>query len=252
MTLQVEAAGLTHRGSARKTNEDCLSFGAWSSQENMESACSFENVPGVPFACVVADGMGGHNDGELASHIVATRLAPRLDSADPGKIASALHAVNAELYDIVALRPEFAGMGSTVVGLCQDGASIAIFNVGDSRAYRVEGEALVQLSVDDSEHAGWKPGSPFARSGMLTQCFGGYTEFSAIQPHVHIEACIPGRTYLLCSDGLYEALDEEQLLAMIGGDLAGSVDAIFRAALKAFASDNVTIALVRVSDKAPA
>ena len=57
----------------------------------------------------------------------------------------------------------------------------------------------------------------------------------------------PGNTYLLCSDGLYESLDEEQLLTMIDGDLAGSVDRIFRAALKYFASDNVTIALVRVA-----
>ncbi len=250
MTIRMEAAGLTHRGSARKTNEDCLAFGAWSSQENMESACSFENVPGAPFACIVADGMGGHNDGELASHLVATRLAVRLSAPEPEQISSALHAVNAELYEVVALRPALAGMGSTVVGLCQDGASIAIFNVGDSRAYRVDKEALVQLSVDDSEDTGWKPGSLFARSGMLTQCFGGYTEFSAIRPHVHIEACMPGNTYLLCSDGLYESLDEEQLLTMIDGDLAGSVDRIFRAALEYFASDNVTIALVRVAQPA--
>jgi protein phosphatase len=250
MTFRLEAAGLTHRGSARKTNEDCLAFGAWSSQENMESACSFENVPGVPFACIVADGMGGHNDGELASHLVATRLAERLGAAEPEKIASVLHAVNAELFEVVALRPELAGMGTTVVGLCQAGASIAIFNVGDSRASRIDKEALVQLSVDDSEDTDWKPGSLFARSGMLTQCFGGYSEFSAIEPHVHIEACMHGNTYLLCSDGLYESLDEEQLLAMIDDDLAGSVDRIFQAALKFFASDNVTIVLVRVAQPA--
>jgi serine/threonine protein phosphatase PrpC len=173
-----------------------------------------------------------------------------MDAADPERVASALHAVNAELYDIVALRPELAGMGSTVVGLCQDGARISIFNVGDSRAYRVDGRALVQLSVDDSEDTAWKPGSLFARSGMLTQCFGGFTEYCAIEPHLHTEACAPGSTYLLCSDGLYETLDEEQLLDMIGADLPASVEAIFRSALKHFASDNVTIALVRVTERA--
>ena len=81
MTFRINAAGLTHRGSARQGNEDCLALGDWSSQENMESARRFECRPGTPFTCVVADGMGGHNDGEQASLLVATRLAQRLGTA---------------------------------------------------------------------------------------------------------------------------------------------------------------------------
>lgn len=247
MTLHIEAAGITHRGAVRENNEDCIAIGYWVSQETMESARSFQHALDMPFACVVADGMGGHNDGEQASLLVARSLARRLPAIGPEKIAASVRAVNAELYAHVGENPALAGMGSTVVGLAVHGASLAIFNVGDSRAYRIEDRSLVQLSVDDSMVKDWRPGSTFARSGMLTQCFGGRPTFTDIEPHVHVEPCVPGSTYLLCSDGLYETLAEEQLLELIGGDLQGSVEALLRAALAQRARDNVTIALVRVS-----
>src|SRR6185436_11707228 len=172
MTLQIEAAGITHRGTVRESNEDCLAIGYWNSQETMESARAFEHALDLPFVCVVADGMGGHNDGEQASLLVAKSLARRLPAFGPEKIASSVRAVNAELYAHVGEHPELAGMGSTAVGMAVHGASLAIFNVGDSRAYKVVENGLAQLSVDDSLVANWRPGAAFARSSTLTQCFG--------------------------------------------------------------------------------
>ncbi len=63
---------------------------------------------------------------------------------------------------------------------------------------------------------------------------------------------MPGSTYLLCSDGLYETLSEEKMFGMIGADLQASTEALLRAAIEAKCKDNVTIALVRVTDRAPA
>jgi serine/threonine protein phosphatase PrpC len=97
----------------------------------------------------------------------------------------------------------------------------------------------------------WQPGSG-ARSSMLLQCFGGRDTFTDIEPHLLAESCKPGDTYLLCCDGLYETLAEEQMASLIGGDLQASAEALLRAALEKRAKDNVTIALVRVTDKAPA
>jgi serine/threonine protein phosphatase PrpC len=247
MTLQIEAAGITHRGAVRENNEDCIAIGYWVSQETMASGRRFEHSLDTPFACVVADGMGGHNDGEQASLLVARSLARRLPVMEPAKIAASVRAVNAELYAHVGENPALAGMGSTAVGLAVHGGSLAIFNVGDSRAYRVDGGRLVQLSVDDSFVQNWQPGAAFARSGMLTQCFGGRPTFTDIEPHLHVEPCAPGGTYLLCSDGLYETLPEEQLAELVGDDLQGSVEALLRAALDRQARDNVTIALARIS-----
>ena len=249
MTLHIEAAGITHRGTVRENNEDCIAIGYWVSQETMEAARPVQHELDLPFVCVVADGMGGHNDGEKASLLVARSLARRLPAFAPNKIAASVRAVNAELYSHVGEHPELAGMGSTAVGLAVHGASLAIFNVGDSRAYKVVERGLAQLSVDDSFVQNWKPGAEFARSTMLTQCFGGRPTFTDIEPHLHLEPCTAGNTYLLCCDGLYETLAEEKMAALIGADLQGSVEALLRAALDAKARDNVTIALVRVTDK---
>jgi serine/threonine protein phosphatase PrpC len=112
-------------------------------------------------------------------------------------------------------------------------------------------KGLAQLSVDDSFVQNWKPGSAVPRSTMLTQCFGGRTTFTDIHPHLHVEPCVPGSTYLLCCDGLYETLAEENMRELIGADLQASVEALLRAALEHKAKDNVTIALIRAVDKAP-
>ena len=247
MTFHIEAAGITHQGAVRGNNEDCIAIGYWVSQESMASARSFQHALDTPFACVVADGMGGHNDGEQASLLVARSLARRLPAMGPAKISASVRAVNAELYAHVGEHPALAGMGSTAVGLAVHDKRISIFNVGDSRAYKVVDRGLAQLSVDDSFVQNWKPGAAFARSSMLTQCFGGRPTFTDIQPHMHVEPCVPGSTYLLCCDGLYETLPEEQIFSLIGADVQASVEALLRAALAQKAKDNVTIALVRVA-----
>ena len=251
MTLHIEAAGITHRGTVRENNEDCIAIGYWTSQETMEKARPILHELDLPFVCIVADGMGGHNDGEKASLLVAKSLSRRLPAFGSNKIAASVRAVNAELYSHVGENPELAGMGSTAVGLAVHDADLAIFNVGDSSAYKVLERGLAQLSVDDSFVQNWKPGVEFARSTMLTQCFGGRPTFTDIEPHLHVEPAVPGSTYLLCCDGLYETLPEDQMAVLIGADLRASVEALLKAALDAEAKDNVTIALVRVIDKAP-
>ena len=248
MTLRIDAAGITHKGTVRDNNEDCIAIGYWTSQETMESARTFDHALDLPFACVVADGMGGHNDGEKASLLVARSMARRLPAFGPDKIAASVRAVNAELYSHVGEHPALAGMGSTVVGLAVHGASLAIFNVGDSRAYKLVNGKLAQISVDDSFVQNWKPGSGVARSTMLTQCFGGRPTFTDIEPHMHVEPAVSGSTYLLCCDGLYETLAEDAMAKLISADLKSSAEALLRAALELKAKDNVTIALVRVSE----
>jgi serine/threonine protein phosphatase PrpC len=248
MTLKAEAAGITHKGTVRDNNEDCIAIGFWISQETLEAAKTFEGALDLPFACVVADGMGGHNDGEQASLLVAKTLARRLTLTGTEKIDMAMRAVNAELFAHVGEHPELAGMGSTAVGLVAHGGRLGIFNVGDSRAYKVGEKGLMQLSVDDSMVQNWKAGSGKERTTMLLQCFGGRETFTDIQPHVHTEPCMPGSVYLLCCDGLYETLPEDEMAALIGPDLQASAEALLRAALEKKARDNVTIALVRIAE----
>lgn len=246
MTLRLEAAGITHRGTVRDNNEDCIAIGFWVTQEVMTAARRFEHDLDQPFACIVADGMGGHNDGERASFLVARSLARRLGTVGLQGIDATVRGVNAELFAQLRDNPELAGMGSTAVGLAAHDSKLVIFNVGDSRAYKLARPGLTQLSVDDSMQQNWKAGSGLERSTKLLQCFGGRTTFTDIEPHLRYEACEPGATYLLCCDGLYETLTEDEMAALIGEDLQASAEALLRAALDKKARDNVTIALVRV------
>ena len=246
MTLRIEGAGITHRGTVRTNNEDCIAVGFWVSQETMETARPFEHELDLPFACIVCDGMGGHNDGEQASLLVAKNLVRRIVTLGPKGIAKSARAVNAELFAHVREHPELAGMGSTAVGLAAHERSLVIFNVGDSRAYKLGEKGLMQLSTDDTPLQSWKLGSGQERSTKLLQCFGGRATFTDIEPNVHMEPCTPGSTYLLCCDGLYETLTEDEMAKLIGADLKASAEALLRAALEKKARDNVTIALVRI------
>lgn len=251
MTLHVEGAGITHRGAVRDNNEDCIAIGYWMSQDTMDKARPFDYPLDLPFVCCVADGMGGHNDGEQASLLVARGLARRIPAFGPEKVGSSVRAVNAELYAHVAEHPALAGMGSTVVGLSIHGQKLTIFNVGDSRAYKITQKGLAQLSVDDSIVQNWKPGSSQPRSTVLTQCFGGRTSFTDVEPNLHVEPALADNVYLLCSDGLYETLTEEKMVSLISQDLTASAEALLKAAIDEKCRDNTTIALVRVVDKAP-
>jgi PPM family protein phosphatase len=247
MALRIEGAGITHRGTVKENNEDCLAVGFWVSQDTMEQARPFEHELDLPFACIVCDGMGGHNDGEKASLLVAKGLTRRIVARGPKGIADSVRAVNAELFAHVREHPELAGMGSTTVGLAALERSLVIFNVGDSRAYKMGERGLLQLSTDDVPQPSWKLGSGQERSTRLLQCFGGRTTFTDIQPNVVLEPCTPDSIYLLCCDGLYETLTEEEMAARIGPDLKTSAEALMRAALEKKARDNVTVALVRVA-----
>src|SRR5260221_474084 len=251
MTLRLDAAGITHRGMVRDNNEDCIAIGFWVSQETMTAARRFDHALDLPFACIVADGMGGHNDGERASLLVARSLARRLVAAGLAGVGATVRSVNAELFAQLRDHPELAGMGSTAVGFAAHESKLVIFNVGDSRAYKLVPGGLMQLSVDDSIQQNWKAGSGVERSTKLLQCFGGRSTFTDIEPHLLFEPCVPGATYLLCGDGLYEALTETEMAALIGEDLQASAEALLPAALQRKARANVTIALVPIAPPSP-
>src|SRR5258706_13811642 len=152
--------------------------------------------------------MGWHKVGWLASLLVTKSLVRRIVTLGLAGIGSSVRAVNAELFALVREQPELAGMGSTAVGLAAHGTKLVVFNVGDSRAYKVGERGLMQLSTDDTPVPSWKLGSGQERSTKLLQCFAGRTAFTEIVPNVVLDPCMPGSTYLLCCDGLYETLTE--------------------------------------------
>lgn len=135
----------------RDHNEDCIDWSGWALHGEVTQRMSMELTITEPTAVVVCDGMGGHAAGETAWRLAATLItAPGpLGEATEESVTALLQRVSDAINDAALSDPTLAGMGCTVVGLVlhPDG-NVCVFNVGDSRCYRLEGQCLAQLSVD--------------------------------------------------------------------------------------------------------
>lgn len=222
-------AAVTHVGRVRANNED-----AWGSGDEL---------------WVVADGMGGHAGGEVASRLaVDTLLAAAPDDEDAlgHAFAAAHHAV------VDAATDELAGMGTTLVAATRgaDG-DVLLGSVGDSRGYLWDGAALTRLTTDDNEaevllaegaisaeQARTHPGQFFLTSSL------GSWRTQAPQPQVVRVSAHAGRL-LLCSDGLNGELDDVQIAAgLAGGSPDEAAQRLAGAAVDAGGRDNVTVLVV--------
>jgi PPM family protein phosphatase len=256
----VAATVLTHNGGQRPANEDAVVVGSCtftsvsSAQPHTVTASAREQQPVV---VAVADGLGGHEAGEVAAAYVVSRLArmagPGLCS--PEQVAKALSGMSAELAAEIADHPGQRDMGTTVAGLSISPEQVTWFNIGDSRAYKLADGYLGQMSVDDSPTAlVAEPGAMPESTSVVTQSIGPAAP--APVAHTGIEPAIPEATYLLCSDGLsdlVEVTEIERLLTRHANDDQTAVKALWAAAMNAGGRDNITIVLVRVTspDAAP-
>jgi serine/threonine protein phosphatase PrpC len=244
--LVLEAAAFTHVGAVRTRNEDTIALDDWVMSESMDRPARLQRTVERPMVCLVADGLGGHAGGDVASRFVAEYLSAHAgDVTDAASLADLLCAVDQALFEAMSKRPALDGMGSTVAGLHVSPSGLTVFNVGDSRVYRVEPAGLVQLSTDDT------PGPKLADGrtaeytmAVVTQSLGGWQEPGGIRPHVLPEPTL-GR-WLVCSDGLTDLLEPEAIAAHIGEDDAATTTALFDAAMAAGGHDNVSIVLVRL------
>lgn len=192
----------------------------------------------------VADGLGGHSNGEVASRMVCDALA---DVAADASFEDLIESVRRRVGDVneqlvrAATRPVNAvNSGSTVVTLLARGASCAVLWAGDSRAYLWRDGGLEQLTRDHSVAA--LEGPDAVDSHAITRAVGGepMLELDLVRNHVR-----PGDRFLLCSDGLSRTLAKEALASwMAHQDIAQAVDGLIEATLAAGAPDNVTALVI--------
>jgi PPM family protein phosphatase len=149
---------------------------------------------------VIADGMGGHGAGEVASEVAVQSLAKLLPTVcTRERLIDAIQIANERLHKAMSVEGGSPAMGTTVVGILLRGNSCTFFNVGDSRAYILRGWVLTRHSVDHTPDAGRVSG---VRSHALTQSLGGTLTRRRLNPNVQEIAISPGDLILLCSDGL--------------------------------------------------
>jgi protein phosphatase len=242
-------AAFTHRGRVRSANEDAISINTRVLTGDMNSPVVM-TVPGDGCLLMVADGMGGHAQGAVASRAVLDYLVAATDRiSNLATCAEAIEAGNQHLYTLMERQEAALGMGTTLVGAFLTPTALLTFNVGDSRSYLFSASRLIQLSHDDVAE-GINP-SGHRRSHAITQALGGFSVPVAIEPHINVDTPVRAdETLLLCSDGLTDMVDDDGIARTLGAandpnraarDLAGK-------AFNTGARDNVSVIVARQVD----
>ena len=196
---------------------------------------------------LVADGMGGHQGGRLASQLVAERVKCVPVTGDvtavARDVAAAIMAANTELRSRGEVQPGFDG-GSTVVALCIQGEQGIALWAGDSRLYRLRGGELVQLTRDHSVSE--EDGPAAEDSHMLTRAVGGADSLALEELRLDVR---PDDRLLLCSDGLYSDLTLQEIAERLAApDCAAATQGLVALALERGGGDNATAVVIAVDD----
>jgi protein phosphatase len=236
------AAWLTDTGRRRLRNEDAYVF--------------------EPPLFAIADGMGGARAGEVAAGIAATALRDgRHEVVDEGSLEAIVTEANRRVWERSVADPSTAGMGTTITVALVDAAQerIVFGHVGDSRAYRLRGDALEQITTDHSLVA------ELVQSGVLTpEEAERHPQRSAITRAVGTESAIDvdvftapaelGDVVLLCSDGLTDMLSEDEIAASLldaDRDPDAAAQLLVRAANARGGEDNITVVLFELVEGDP-
>ena len=217
-----------------------------------------------PTLFAVADGMGGHQAGEVASAIAVAVLSETAARADTGAddIQRAVLRAHDEIASTAAQEIGRAGMGTTVTGLAVVTVGgtehWAVFNVGDSRVYRLADGVLAQVTVDHSEveelvacgRLDREQARSDPRRHIITRSLGADD-----RPLVDLWVFppTPGEQFLVCSDGLTGELSDERIAQLMLGAASArdAAQVLVSAAVLAGGHDNVTVIVVRPDDSAP-
>jgi serine/threonine protein phosphatase PrpC len=208
----------------------------------------------------VADGMGGYAGGEIASSTVISKLAeltpvlnnPELDSESrEDLLRSSITVMDEAIAEIGTQRPELVGMGTTLTSIALFDNFALLLHVGDSRAYRVRGKKIEQLSHDHTvvqellDQGRLTPDeiAEHPQRSFLTQALMGKENITPILIAYPVEK---GDTFLLCSDGLTAVVDDGKISQALQGDLASGLDSLIDLTYKKGAPDNVTIVAARI------
>lgn len=245
-------AACTDTGRVRQTNED-----------------AFLCDPDLGVVAV-ADGMGGHNAGDVASRLALQSLFAFLrqsaqstdftwpcaydpkQSPNANRMNAAFRMANSTVFEKAARDAPLSGMGTTMVAALIEGPSMTFASVGDSRLYHLRGPSIQQLTKDDTWVSALARESDTDESNfkdhpmrhVLTNVIGGRSDLKLALAHTALQ---DQDIVLLCSDGLYRGLSEQVIGTMLGrqSDLQEAVDQLVKKAVECDGADNVSAVVAR-------
>ncbi|MDO9396527.1 MAG: protein phosphatase 2C domain-containing protein [Herbiconiux sp.] len=239
MAIVTVSAAVSHVGKIRSNNQDSGFAGQ------------------TLFA--VADGMGGHAGGDVASALALQRLAEidgQYSSAVDAEFAlqEAIVAANAVLTETVFEHPELTGMGTTLSALVRVGQSVALAHIGDSRVYRLRDDVLTQITIDhtfvqrlvDSGRITAEEAKTHPRRSVLMRVLGDVD--AAPEVDLQVMDTRPGDRWMLCSDGLSGVVEHDDIERILKSSIvpADAANALVKESLDRGAPDNVTVVVVDV------
>lgn len=258
MELKCRFSVISDMGCVRTNNEDMAVLNGEFYRDSAEEDQFAIDQSGRMLAAI-ADGMGGHNAGEVASEYVLHELDAFLlelpAEMSENDLRNAMDAwvqqTHANLIQQGYDMPERDGMGTTLVGLFTYESHIWMMNVGDSRLYRWRGEILRQLTTDHSlrnqQHDESLP------SNVIVNCFGAHGSSIYMDLEDITDRVLDEDTYLLCSDGLSDMLTDDEIEAILlrntgeGHTIHQAATELVAAAKNAGGKDNVTVLLLTVN-----
>jgi serine/threonine protein phosphatase PrpC len=258
LSKALEMATLSDKGMVRSHNED---------------AVLADNVAGF---AVLADGMGGYNAGEVASGMATALLGSELAKAFAARapynkdgngrsfaataLGSEIARANGAIYQAAQSQPQYAGMGTTLVAAVFHDNSVTVAHIGDSRLYRLRGETFGAITRDhsllqeqiDSGMITAEQARHSQNKNLVTRALG---VDPAVEAEIHDHAVEPGDIYLLCSDGLNDMVEDEEIaltLQALAANLELCATQLVQMANDNGGRDNVSVVLVRVKEAFPA
>lgn len=227
--MRLRIGGCTHRGAVRCENQDAFLAGDRLIQEG--EAEEYVEWPVNQLRWVaVADGMGGHDDGDVASRMALEALAAVSDASQE-KVRIAMEGVHKKMT-------ELGNLGTTLTAIALKGTRPSLVHVGDSRLYRHTDGCLTLLTPDDA-----------IESGALTACVGGGFHGPLEWTWSDTLGFEPGCRFLLCTDGLARALTAQTIERVIRQSRQTPEQNLVEAAVAAGAADNVTALVVEFLEK---
>lgn len=250
--MNIKAACISSVGNVREKNEDNLFFnGRYLPQDNdgIKHPIGINTFSPEALFCVY-DGMGGHEAGEVASFIAASETGAFMEKRKnlifpPRKLLTelTLH-LNDSIFGYGDRSTASLPMGTTGVMLCFSFDNVYVCNVGDSPAFRLRDNELLQLSFDHVETlpAGSK------RKPRLTQSLGMNPDEITLEPYIGKCKIKRGDQYLICSDGLTDMVSKTDICAILKScaSTKKAVETLLKTALENGGKDNVTVILCRV------
>lgn len=238
----------SRKGQVRTNNEDMLLVGEQLIRNGRMSK-TFSTREADRFMLAVADGMGGHNSGEVASADTLSNLRFYFTDLPVGLTTSTFNEV---IYEWLASINNFLdakgrcsevyrNMGTTLVALAYYAGEFYWMNCGDSRLYRLHDGHLSQITTDHSLNTLLGESQ---HSNYITNCIGGGCKNSYIDVVKCTDIVQPGDTFLLCSDGLSDMLPDDKIASLLKE--GNEADAICQAADDAGGRDNITVIVIHI------